>query len=332
MGIFHEMYGVYFRIAARLLERESLTDREVQHIIRREGFRESVLLLPQKLLPQKDGSDWGLLRRREDGRLTPVTRHRPPRLVTRLQKRWLRTILDDARMGLFLSDAQIASLRQKLRDVPPLYAPGTFRYTDQFSDGDDYNDRHYAAHFRQILRAVWEQEILDISYRSGKGNGLRVRCVPFRIEYSEKNDKLRVYCIRLAGNRPRGTLLLNIGRILSLSRTGQFWEEHIPVGDYFKALRCKEPAVVCVHNERNAVERFLMEFAPYERQTERETGSGGCTVRIWYDVQDETELLIRLLSFGPVLEIQGPASLRQKAADRVTRQYALLHPEEHGEM
>ena len=325
MGIFHEMYGVYYRIAARLLEHEHLTDREVQHIIQREGFRESVLFLPQKLLPQQDSSDWGFLRRREDGILTPVTKHRPPRLLTRLQKRWLRTLLDDPRMGLFLSDETMISLREKLIDTPPLYPPGTFRYTDQFSDGDDYSDRHYAAHFRQILRAVWEQEILDVSYRSGKGNGLRVRCVPFRIEYSEKNDKLRVYCIRLSGHHPRGTLLLNIGRILSLRRTGEFWEERIPAEAYFRALRCKEPAVVRIHNERNAVERFLMEFAPYERQTERGSDSGDCTVRIWYDTQDETELLIRLLSFGPVLEILGPPALRQKGAERVERQWNRFH-------
>ena len=47
-------------------------------------------------------------------------------------------------------------------------------------------------------------------------------------------------------------------------------------------------------------------------------------MQLWYDKQDETELLIQLLSFGPVLEILGPPAFRAQAAERVARQYALL--------
>ncbi len=68
-----------------------------------------------------------------------------------------------------------------------------------------------------------------------------------------------------------------------------------------------------------------MEFAAYEKRTEREEGSDTVTVRLWYDKKDETDLLIRLLSYGPVLEIADPPDIRAKAADRVRRQYRMLH-------
>ena len=82
--------------------------------------------------------------------------------------------------------------------------------------------------------------------------------------------------------------------------------------------------MIRVTTERNAVERFFMEFASYEKRAERDLETGNCTVKLWYDKQDETELLIRLLSFGPVIEILGPADFRRQAAERVKRQWEMI--------
>ena len=53
--------------------------------------------------------------------------------------------------------------------------------------------------------------------------------------------------------------------------------------------------------------------------------TGKCNVKLLYDRADETEVLIRLLSFGPVLEIISPQDMRNKAAERVKRQMELLN-------
>ncbi|MBR7039436.1 MAG: hypothetical protein IKI21_09335 [Oscillospiraceae bacterium] len=58
MQIFSEIYGAYYRIVSRLAEMGRVTDRDVQRVIEAEGSRETVLFLPQRILPQKDGSDW----------------------------------------------------------------------------------------------------------------------------------------------------------------------------------------------------------------------------------------------------------------------------------
>ena len=48
-------------------------------------------------------------------------------------------------------------------------------------------------------------------------------------------------------------------------------------------------------------------------------------MELWYDRQDETELLIQLLlSFGPVVEITGPRHLREQAKIRIKKQYELV--------
>ncbi len=324
MTLFHEMYGAYFRIAARVLEEAPLTDRRVQDIVAKEGFRDSVLFVPQKLLPQKDGSDWGLLHRNPDGTLAAVTKNKPVIPLTLLQKRWLKARLSDPKMQLFLDEQTFSALTEALSEIKPLWTPDMFRYSDRFSDGDPYTDPAYRERFRTLLHAIRSREIMQIHFRTGSGRRMAMQYLPLALEYSRKNDKFRLCCRGVRGDRLSGSGIINLGRIGQVTGTGRRFEGEVPLTEYFRLRRSRTPVTVRVTTERNAVERFLMEFASYEKHTERDAETGTLTVQLYYDKQDETELLIQLLSFGPVLEILGPPDFRAQAAARVLRQYALL--------
>lgn len=324
MTLFHEMYGAYFRIAARVLEEAPLTDRRVQDIVAKEGFRDSVLFVPQKLLPQKDGSDWGLLHRNPDGTLAAVTKNKPVMPLTLLQKRWLKARLSDPKMQLFLDEQTFSALTEALSEIKPLWTPDMFRYSDRFSDGDPYTDPAYRERFRTLLHAIRSREIMQIHFRTGSGRRMAMQYLPLALEYSRKNDKFRLCCRGVRGDRLSGSGIINLGRIGQVTGTGRRFEGEVPLTEYFRLRRSRTPVTVRVTTERNAVERFLMEFASYEKHTERDAETGTLTVQLYYDKQDETELLIQLLSFGPVLEILGPPDFRAQAAARVLRQYALL--------
>lgn len=319
MTIFSEIYGAYYRIAAKAMQKRSVAENDIYTLIREMGFRDSALFLPQKLLPQKDGSDWGLLRRNADGTLSPITQEPPPAVLTLLQKRWLKAKLEDERFRLFFDDETLERLAENLADIKPLYRRAHFRYFDKFSDGDNYSDPQYRENFRVILAAVRSRELLNVAFTSGHNNRLGFTCLPLKIEYSEKNDKLRVLTRKIRKGRISGGGIINIGRLSKVERTGLFYTEEASVrGD-----RINEPVTVYVAPERNAVERFLMEFASCEKRAERDLESGGCTVSLYYDKSDETELLIRLLSFGAAVEILSPEGFRRQAAERVARQMEL---------
>ena len=153
---------------------------------------------------------------------------------------------------------------------------------------------------------------------------MAMQYLPLALEYSRKNDKFRLCCRGVRGDRLSGSGIINLGRIGQVTGTGRRFEGEVPLTEYFRLRRSRTPVTVRVTTERNAVERFLMEFASYEKHTERDAETGTLTVQLYYDKQDETELLIQLLSFGPVLEILGPPDFRAQAAARVLRQYALL--------
>lgn len=328
MTIFSEIYGAYYRIASRLLGLGSVKDSDVYDVIREDGFRDSALFLPQKLLPQPDGSDWGLFERGEDGLLHAIVGE-PPRVLSRLQKMWLKAKLADPRMRLFLCDDVLQSLSVRLSDVPPLYRNEYFRYFDRFSDGDDFGSEHYRENFQTVLKAIKERRMLKIGFTSGHDRRMSRLCLPFKLEYSEKNDKFRVYCHDIKGGKIVGGGLINLGRIDNIAPDDIYSGETPSEDDFFRRIRAKQPIRVYVSPERNAVERFLNEFAEYEKRVDRDLENGGCTVDLYYDSQDETELLILLLGFGAAVEILSPKSVRKQAAERVQKQVRLLEEGEN---
>ncbi len=330
MNIFSELYGAYFRTAASLLSRRGkpLSEADVYDAVRRHGFRDSALFLPKKLIPQSDGSDWGLLRK-TDGGLLPITKDPPPDILSGLQKSWLKALISDPRLALFLNDTELERLSEKLKDVRPLYKPGHFRFFDRYADGDDFFDPEYRLHFRAVLAAVKSHEALRISYHSGHDNDLYLTVLPLKIEYSAKNDKFRVYCRTVNNGILRGGTTINVGRILTVEPMGRRFTktaaDKAAMERFFSDRRAPEPVTVYVKPERNAPERFLMEFANYEKRTERDPENGGLTVNIYYDRADETELLILLLSYGAAVEILSPKPFRDQAAERVKKQWTVFH-------
>ena len=59
--------------------------------------------------------------------------------------------------------------------------------------------------------------------------------------------------------------------------------------------------------------------------TRKEVKRGEYICSIYYDRADETELLVELLSFGPVIRILGPEPFLAQARERVKRQHELLY-------
>lgn len=329
MNIFSEIYGAYFRTAASLLARRGkpLAESDVYKAVERHGFRDSALFLPKKLLPQKDNSDWGLLRKTENG-FVPITKNPPPDILSGLQKSWLKALLSDPRIALFLSDDEMIRLSEKLKDVQPLYRPQHFRFFDRYSDGDDYQNPKYRRNFRFLLSAVKSHEALRICYPTRNGSEINAVILPLKLEYSAKNDKFRVFCRTVNNGNLRGYMTINAGRIINIEPTGKHFTKTVSnaasMEKFFSDRRAAEPVTVFVKPERNAPERFMLEFANYEKRAERDPETHSLTVNIYYDRADETELLILLLSYGAAVEILAPKYFREQAAERVKRQAELL--------
>ena len=72
-------------------------------------------------------------------------------------------------------------------------------------------------------------------------------------------------------------------------------------------------------DERNALERAMLHFSHLDKETQRIDGNR-YKITLHYEQEDETELLIRVLSFGPVLKVVFPEDFVKKLCERLEKQ------------
>lgn len=297
--IFSELYSAYYNTVARILAAavdHPLQKQELRALIEQNAFGESIL----NIEPAISGERWRILH--ADGS-TPLL-HPPTMPLTTLEKRWIRAILEDPRIRLF-SGEEIP-----LPDVEPLFRQEDVVVFDKYADGDPYTDPVYISSFRLILDGIRNRYPVSIQTVSRRGSRIRLVLMPEYLEYSEKDDKFR-----LIGTGHRGSRTVNLARILSC--------EAYPGPYPGKPGRCCQPKIRTVEFElfdrRNALERVLLHFAHFEKQAEK-LESGRYKVTVSYDQDDETEVLIRMLSFGPMVKVTAPQTFVTLMRERLKRQ------------
>ena len=140
------------------------------------------------------------------------------------------------------------------------------------------------------------------------GKRTHINALPNRLEYSEKDDKFR-----LIVSGCRNATYVNLGRIISCSPYG---------GSIPNSGKSNTPIMKTVTfelvDERNALERVMMHFAHFEKQAERIDDKYRVTLK--YDKDDETEIVIRILSFGPFVKVIEPEMFVELIKDRLIKQ------------
>ena len=192
----------------------------------------------------------------------------------------------------------------------PLFKLEDICLFDQYSDGDPYEDEGYIERFRFILDAVKNKYPLDIRTTNRKGNIVRTLVMPEYIEYSEKDDKFR-----LIGRSKRHEATVNLGRIVSCEKS----DEPLSEFERIKPKIRQRTLEFELTDERNALERVLLHFAHFEKEAEK-TGDKKYKVKLKYDADDETEVLIRILSFGPMVKVTGPGHFINLIKERLMMQ------------
>ncbi|MDE6214800.1 MAG: WYL domain-containing protein, partial [Lachnospiraceae bacterium] len=160
MEIFSEIYSCYYQVLRHLLcSQDTLTIQDIRRLICGEGFEESLL----SIIPKLEDGTWNLFEK--DGKLyrsrlsssftTPVSD---------LEKSYLKALLSDPRIGLFLEQEQLEALDKMLASVAPLWRSEQFYYFDRFADSDPYKDENYRNCFRTLLQAQKQNRYVDIDY------------------------------------------------------------------------------------------------------------------------------------------------------------------------
>ncbi|GAA0182704.1 WYL domain-containing protein [Clostridium sediminicola] len=322
MELFSEIYSCYYNAVSKILNRSihnPISKETIWNIIEENAFSESTL----HVLPKLINGEWDLLQESNKKYLSKL--NAPVKLpLTLLEKSWLKTILQDKRILLFLNEEEIMYLIKSLNPIDLLFDINDFCNFDNYSDGDNYNDENYINIFRKVLAAFKNKTPIKITFNSRKQNLITGNFIPYKFEYSSKDDKFRIHAIKIKNGEIRELITINLGRILQADSSNETFYGQLNLHKYNKETQCNEPVVIEISKERNAVERCMLHFANYEKRTEYHEETDKYISYIYYKKQDETELLIRILSFGPVIKVLGPQSFLSLIKERVMKQDYLL--------
>ena len=79
-----------------------------------------------------------------------------------------------------------------------------------------------------------------------------------------------------------------------------------------------------LYDRRNALERVLMHFAHFEKQAEK-IAEDKYRVTVSYHKDDEAEIVIRILSFGPMIKVTAPNRFAELIKERLLSQKSCGH-------
>lgn len=290
--LFHEIYGCYYRCVGDMINlalEHQLTEQKMLEIIHQNAFEESHLHIMPALQQQR----WQVI----DNDLQTPLQHHYQLPITTLEKQWLKAISLDPKFKLFsihISD---------LDDIEPLFTPDDYFIYDQYADGDPYDDEHYQYIFQLLLQALHEKRKIKIHYLKKE-----IICLPYHIEYSLKDDKFRLLAITNNNQRT-----YNINKIKTIELL-DIYQHPITI-----PIKKQKYFILEIYDERNALERVMTHFADMKKQAKK-VNQNCYRIKIYYEKEDETELVIRVLTFGPMVKVIEPKPFVDLIKERLIMQ------------
>lgn len=296
--LFSEIYSRYYKAVSKIVSealRGELSDKTMKKIVRENAFAESGIDIPSSL---KSGR-WPLLL--SDN--TTVLTDESTLPLTTLEKRFMKSLLDDPRAKLFdISD-------EGLEDTEPLFSPDVFVKFDVFSDGDPYDSANYVDNFRKILFASKHKRLIKISFTDRKGVERECTCNVDNLEYSSKNDRFRAITSSESGNVTINLSSVTKCEVLELSSESSG----------FALNRVKKELVAELSDCYNALQRAMISFSWLEKETSKIDDTHYRLTLRYYE-EDEAEILIQILSFGTNLRVVSPQTFVEKIKNKIISQ------------
>lgn len=309
--LFSEIYSAYYNTVASIIscsQQGKLDSDLLFKIVKESAFPESFMTIGSALETGK----WPLVKKDYSTNIQNI----PTMPLSILQKRWLKALCNDKQIRLFVSDEVLERLKNQLQDVEALFNENDYYLYDKYSDGDPYDDPDYIKNFRTVLEAIHQKKTISVEYTGRFGQQKRFICAPCKIEYSEKDDKFRI--ISKVKNRHS---ILNIARINSCELTDNSKVDDISEEDLPDNRRTS--VTLEIYDERKAMERVMLAFAHFEKSAVQ-VSDEVYRLTLNYDSFDEIELVVRVLSFGPMVKVLEPESFRNLIQERISKQIELM--------
>ena len=260
--------------------------------------------------------------------------------LTKIEARWLLTILNNPLASLFMTESDIKRLKEKIKLAPYKVKPLDFNCINYF---DRYNFEHKDLKGKKtvnqdgrisnkdlkvlkiIKKGISEGFKLKIKYRNWRKQPIWITCAPCWIEYSIRDDLFRLWYVR---NGKSGICIINIPRIekvIELTNMKYDIKEQSMLLESIYKESMQEIQVEFFQGDRNILDRILTEFSLWEKKCVFDSVSKYYRMTLYYSKMDESEIMMRLLSYGPFIRVVADDDnyVLSEVRNRIVKQYKL---------
>lgn len=244
--------------------------------------------------------------------------------LTNVEIQWIQNVICHPLAKCFLTSNELKRIKYSLPN-PNLFNINRTVLYDQFSDMEGfYAEFKNGAVVRTILQAIREKRTLTIQYQDQYKEPSSPICYPSHIEYSKRDNKFR-----LRGISDNKVKTFNIERIQNISITDNHFD-HDSILEKIKDYDTAQSRSIKVSfgELKNIPDRILTEFSCFKKNCLK-IANDRYRMTLFYSEDDAKEILIRLLSYGPYIDIdEDGGTVKSEYLERIIQQLDLVKTRE----
>lgn len=316
--LFNVIYSTYYLIVRKLVEqylkrKVPLSSDERVRIIHETTFIDKQVVITDFIENKKIKPEITTIFHYSQYNLSFPIKNVPDFPLSTIELRFLAAILQDKRVRMFMNDKTVQAIETELENVLPLWKPENVKYFDQNKDSDPFDNPDYKNLFQTILRAINTKQYLHLVY--GRKNFSTIY-TPIHLDYSQKDDTFRLFVKEIK-------YPINLRNIKECNITTESPTSEEESTEY-ETLKVEIFDNTGTHYHFN---RAIRQFSYFKKSCKKTEKENTYEMTVDYDSSDESEIIIKILMFGPNMKVLEPQSVIDEIKKRVTRQNQLFELE-----
>ncbi len=312
--LFNPLYSTYYLAIRNILEtyitnkKQPLSNETITKLIENSAYIEAPGELRDLIFNKSETKT--IFTDSQNGVSSPIN-HIPDFPLTTIELRFLASIIQDKRVKMFISPELIDELQETLKDVKPLWEPDNIKYFDQNKDGDDFDDKNYIILFQTILNAINHKKFIHLIY--GRNNNSDI-FTPKHLDYSQKDNAFRVFVKEL-----RYPINLENIKAIEITEKKPKKTEDSTVYETLKVEIFDDTS------RKYHFNRAIRMFSYFKKTCKKAEKENTYELTVNYDKSDESEIIIKILMFGPNMKVLEPKDVINSIERRINYQVKLFY-------
>lgn len=264
---------------------------------------------------------FSLFQVQEDGFIQPIDTSTIPVRLSYPEKAWLYNIISDPKAKLFLDNEQINFLKKVLENSLNIPYPLSNNdvYICRLNNKPPYEYTHeQRLFFKMIMQALKEQKYIILTNNADDGNIYKdSQLIPYKIEYNNKQDTFSITCYNDINNEIIRIFFTNITK-LEIGGSIPNLKIKTKIRNELEKKLTKEPVIIQINDENNALQRSAYIFAHYKRMIYKENDNIYMKICYYKEYQQE-DILRGILQLGRFVTLIAPNSLVDKIKEIIIK-------------